>query len=60
MREVRRGESVGCVVLELGYFLDPVKENIQDPLSTMLSTVEEQKDERVRLSVDEMLKEYVW
>ena len=59
-KEVGRGVDPGCVVLELGYFLDPVKKNVQDPLSTMLSVADERDDERVELSIDSMLKEYVW
>lgn len=59
-KEVGRGTDPGCIVLELGYFLDPVKQNVQDPLSTMLSVTEERNDERVELSIESMLKEYVW
>lgn len=60
MKEVSRGEDVGCRVLELGYFVDCIKKDVQDPLSIILSIEDEMDDERVVTSVDEMLKEYVW
>lgn len=60
MREVGRDEDVECRVLELGYFIDSVKKDVQDPLSVVLSVAEEMEDERVEASVGEMLKEYVW
>lgn len=61
MKRVRRGEEVGCVVLELGYFIDFENKKIEDPLSVALSFSDEEKqDERVRISIDEMLEEYVW
>ena len=47
-------------MLELGYFLDPIKKNVQDPLSTMLSVAGEKDDERVELSIESMLEEYIW
>jgi len=60
IREVGVGEEIGCVVLELGYFIDFENKALQDPLSVALSmTEEEQKDERVCLSVKEMLEEYL-
>lgn len=60
IREVGAGEEIGCVVLELGYFIDFENKALQDPLSVALSmTEEEQKDERVCLSVKEMLEEYL-
>lgn len=61
MKRVRRGEEVGCVVLELGYFIDFENKKIEDPLSVVLTLSDEEKqDERVRISIDEMLEEYVW
>ena len=55
------GEDAGCVVLELGYQIDFDGKETQDPLSVVLSlTPEEREDERVSISVDEMLEEYVW
>ena len=54
-------EEIGCVVLELGYFIDFLGKRFQDPLSIVLSlTGEEQEEERVNISVNEMLEEYVW
>lgn len=54
-------EETGCVVLELGYFIDFDGKGIQDPLSVVLSmTAEELEDERISISVNEMLEEYVW
>ncbi len=60
MKEAAQGEDVRCRVLELGYFTDCIKKDVQDPLSIILSIGDELDDERVDLSVDEMLKEYVW
>ncbi len=55
------GEETGCVVLELGYFIDFDGKGTQDPLSVVLSLTEnERKDERVNRSIDAMLEEYVW
>ncbi len=54
-------EQIGCVVLELGYFIDFLGKGLQDPLSVALSqTREEQKEERVDISINEMLEEYIW
>ena len=54
-------EEIGCVVLELGYFIDFCGKGLQDPLSVVLSlTGEEQEEERVDISINEMLEEYVW
>ncbi len=54
-------EEIGCVVLELGYFIDSFGKGLQDPLSVALSlTGEEQEEERVDISINEMLEEYVW
>ena len=61
MKRVRRGEELGCVVLELGYFIDFDNKKIEDPLSVVLSLSDEEKqDERVSISINEMLEEYVW
>jgi len=60
MKQVGRGEDIGCRVLELGYIIDGIKKDVQDPLSVMLSISDEMDDERVEASVNEMLKEYVW
>ncbi len=54
-------EEIGCVVLELGYFIDFLGKGLQDPLSVALSrTGEEQEEERIDISINEMLEEYVW
>jgi len=54
-------EEIGCVVLELGYFIDFLGKGLQDPLSVALSqTGEEREEERVSISIKEMLEEYVW
>ena len=54
-------EEIGCVVLEVGYFTDFLGKGLQDPLSVVLSlTEEEQEEERVDISINKMLEEYVW
>lgn len=61
MRQVGKSEEIGCVVLELGYFIDFMEKGVQDPLSVTLSlTEEEREEERVDISVKKMLEEYVW
>lgn len=61
LRQTAAGEEIGCEVLELGYFIDFNGQQIQDPLSVLLSlSGEDMADERVQISVDEMLEEYVW
>lgn len=61
VRQVGKSEEIGCVVLELGYFIDFMEKGVQDPLSVALSlTEEEREEERVDISVKEMLEEYVW
>lgn len=58
---VPKGEEKGCVIQELGYYINFQNRNLVDPLTVLLSlTNEEKTDDRVSLSVDEMLKEYVW
>ena len=60
-RQAGKLEEIGCVVLELGYFIDFWGKGLQDPLSVALSqTGEEQEEERVDLSINKMLEEYVW
>ena len=60
-RQVGIEEKIGCAVLELGYFIDFDGKGTQDPLSIALSiTADERNDERVNISVNEMLEEYVW
>lgn len=61
MRLVHPGEEIGCVVLELGYFVDFRDKSLEDPMSVALSLSDiEKQDERVNISVGEMLEEYVW
>lgn len=61
VRQADLSEEIGCVVLELGYFIDFNDRGIQDPLSVALSMTEEEcNDERIEISIDEMLEEYVW
>ena len=51
-------EEIGCAVLELGYFIDFLGKGLQDPLSVVLSLTRE--EQRVDISINEMLEEYVW
>lgn len=61
MKQTYPGEDIGCVVLELGYFIDFENKSLEDPLSVALSLTEaEKQDERVNISINEMLEEYVW
>lgn len=61
MKQVHPGEEIGCVVLELGYFLDFWNKAVEDPMSVALSLTEtEKQDERVEISINEMFKEYIW
>lgn len=61
IKQIRKSEDVGCIVLELGYFIDFNRKKIQDPLSVALSITEaERNDERIDSSVNKMLEEYVW
>jgi len=61
MRQVHPGEEIGCVVLELGYFVDFENRGAEDPLSVALTITEmEKQDERIRISIKEMLEEIVW
>lgn len=60
-RQISKGEEKGCEVLELGYFIDYNENKVQDPLSVLLTlTDNEIEDDRVQISIDEMLEEYVW
>ena len=60
-RQISAGETMGCEVLEVGYFIDFEGKNIQDPLSVTLSLSEKDlEDERVQICIDEMLEKYVW
>ena len=60
-KQVSELEEIGCVVLELGYFIDFENRGVEDPLSVALSlTAAERQDERISISTNEMLEEYVW
>ena len=59
-KESVKGDTIGCVVLELGYFMDPIKESIQDPLSVLLCIADELSDPRVERASAEMMEKYVW
>ena len=61
MKYAHPGGGKGCVVLELGYFIDYKDKSLEDPLSVALSITQiEKQDERVDISINEMLTEYVW
>lgn len=61
MKQVHSGEEIGCVVLELGYFINFKNKKLEDPLSVTLSLAgSEKQDERIGISIKRMLKEYVW
>lgn len=54
-KQVRIGEEIGCVVLELGYYIDYKNKSVEAPLSVALSLTEtEKQDERVKISIKEM------
>ncbi|MBQ7432708.1 MAG: hypothetical protein IJV50_04495 [Lachnospiraceae bacterium] len=55
-RQAGMTEEIGCVVLELGYFIDFDGKGTQDPLSVVLSmTKEEREDERVSPSFTDLI-----
>ena len=61
MKQAHPGEEIGCVILELGFFIDFENKALEDPLSVALSFTEaEKQDERISISINEMLEEYVW
>lgn len=61
MKQTNTAGEIGSIVFELGYFIDFDGKGTQDPLSVVLSmTTEELEDERVSISVDKMLEDYVW
>ena len=43
MKQVHSGEEIGCVVLELGYFIDFKNKKLEDPLSVTFSLTESEK-----------------
>ena len=61
MKQAHPEEKIGCVVLELGYFINFENKELEDPMSVALSLTDTEKwDERVNISVHEMLEDYVW
>mgnify|MGYP000514372537 FL=1 len=61
MKYAHPGGEKGCVVLELGYFIDYKNKSLEDPLSVALSITQiEKQEERVNISINEMMEEYVW
>lgn len=55
------GETPGCVIQELGYWIPYEQETAADPLTVALSISEDEKnDPRVSMAIDEMLEEHVW
>lgn len=55
------GETPGCVIQELGYWIPYEQETAADPLTVALSISEDEKnDPRISMAIDEMLEEHVW
>ena len=60
-KQVSELEEIGCVFWNWDISLIFLGKGFQDPLSVVLSlTGEEQEEERVDISINEMLEEYVW
>ncbi len=60
-RQAGKFDDIGCVVLELGYFINFDGNKNQDPISIFLSTSKKElEDERVSLSLNNMLEDHVW
>lgn len=56
---VPKGEEKGCVIQELGYYINFQKRNVVNPLTVLLSLSDEEKtDDRVSLSVEELDDDY--
>jgi len=53
-------EDIGCVVLELGYFIDFFGKGLQDPLSVALSLTREEQEERVKMFNQEIRTNYIY
>ena len=54
-------EEPGCIIQEVGYVVSFGEGDAIDPLSLLLSLSEDEKtDERIEISIREMLEEYVW
>ena len=55
------GETPGCVIHKVGYWIDFGDGTKMDPLSVALSISEDDRnDPRVEKAIEEMLEEYVW
>lgn len=55
------GETPGCVIHKVGYWIDFGDGTKMDPLSVALSISEDdRRDPRVEQAIEEMLEEYVW
>lgn len=55
------GETPGCVIHKVGYWIDFGDGTKLDPLSVALSIREDdRRDPRVEQAIEEMLEEYVW
>lgn len=58
--DIKKDEP-GCIIQEVGYVVSFDKGDAIDPLSLSLSlSDDEKKDERIEISIREMLEEYVW
>lgn len=54
-------DEPGCIIQEVGYVASFGKGGAIDPLSLLLSLTDDEKaDERIEISIREMLEEYVW
>jgi hypothetical protein len=58
--DIKKDEPA-CIIQEIGYVVSFDKGDAIDPLSLLLSLSDaEKKDERIEISIREMLEEYVW
>ncbi len=58
--DIKKDEP-GCIIQEVGYVVSFGKGDAIDPLSLLLSLSDDEKtDERIEISIREMLEEYVW
>ena len=58
--DIKKDEP-SCIIQEVGYVVSFGKGDVIDPLSLLLSlSDDEKKDERIEISIREMLEEYVW
>jgi hypothetical protein len=59
-QQTPKGETVGCIVQELGYQILYKDGRTIDPLTTLLIMERGKEDPRVDMALDRMLEEYVW